>query len=183
MKQQEYQRDAKNKPKSVSIITLIGMPGVGKSSIGKKLAKELGCSFIDTDKLIEKNTGLKLQTIIDKRGEKEFLIIEEKTILNLGNLHNSVISPGGSVIYSEKAMKFLKKISRIVFLYSTFEDIQKRLKNTETRGIVGLKNKDFKALFDERIHLYKRYADITIEIPKIFDSNKIVAEIINKIRE
>lgn len=161
-------------------ITLIGMAGAGKSSIGKELAKKLKYSFVDTDRIIEKDTDLKLQAIIDAQGEAEFLKIEEKTILSLENSKNSVISPGGSVVYSLKAMQFLKTISKIVFLNSRFEDLKKRLKNTETRGIIGLKNKSLRQLFNERANLYGKYADITIEFSNI-NSKKIAEEIMQSL--
>jgi len=76
-------------------ITFIGMSGVGKSIIGKELAKRLNYKFLDIDELIEEKIGLKLQQIIDNSGEKRFLEIEKKTILGLGRLDNCVISPGG----------------------------------------------------------------------------------------
>src|SRR3989344_5472152 len=104
-------------------ITLIGMPGVGKTLIGKELAKKLDYNFIDVDEIMEKNSGFKLQRIIDLFGEDEFLKTEEKTVLELGELDRAVISPGGSVVYCEKAMKFLKRTSKVVFLNASFETI------------------------------------------------------------
>lgn len=154
-------------------ITLIGMAGAGKSSVGKKMAQKLNYRFVDVDKIIEKKTKLKLQQIINNFKEDKFLAIEEETILELGKLNNYIISPGGSVIYSDKAMEFLKKNSIIIFLNIPFENIQKRLINQETRGIVGLKKKSLKTLFNERLVLYKRYADITIEMT---DNFKEIAE-------
>ncbi|RLG14690.1 MAG: hypothetical protein DRN66_01430, partial [Candidatus Nanohalarchaeota archaeon] len=87
-------------------ITLIGMAGVGKSFIGKHLAERLNCTFVDIDEVIEKKTSLTLQQIIDTHGEEEFLKIEERAILRLNGFNNSIISPGGSIIYSKKAMDF-----------------------------------------------------------------------------
>jgi len=161
-------------------ITLIGMPGVGKSFLGKQLAKKLSHNFLDVDEVIEKKTGLKLQQIIDNLGDEEFLKIEERAILELGEVKNSVIAPGGSVIYLPKAMDFLKKISVIVFLNAPFEFIEKRLVNRDRRGIVGLKNKDLKTLFDERTALYKKYADFTVEVLKDSDFQVVVDDIIVK---
>jgi shikimate kinase len=159
-------------------ITLIGMAGVGKSVIGKELAQRLDYEFIDVDEVIEKKIKLKLQQIIDNFKEDRFLEIEEKTILELGELNNCIISPGGSVAYSVEAMKFLKKNSVIVFLKAPFESIQKRLTNQETRGIIGLK-KGLKTLFDERLILYKEYADVTIDMPD--DFSEVAENIIQKI--
>ncbi len=163
-------------------ITLIGMPGAGKTTVGKKLAEKLNYRFIDIDLLIEKNTGLNLQQIIDNSNDEKFMETEEKTVLELGKLGNSVISPGGSVVYSEKVMKFLKENSVVVFLNSPFGVIEKRLTNMDTRGIVGLKKKGLKNLFNERMLLYKKYADVTIEMSEIFDVPATLQKIIEKIQ-
>lgn len=144
-------------------ITLIGMAGAGKSAVGKALAEKLDYKFIDVDGIIEKNHNLRLQEILEKFGEKKFIEIEEKEILALDNLENCVISPGGSVVYSEKAMEFLKKNSKIIFLDAPLEMIESRIKNYETRGIIGLKSKSVKEIFLERHPLYEKWADIKIE--------------------
>lgn len=161
-------------------VTLIGMAGVGKSVIGKELAKRLNYTFLDVDKIIEEKTKLKLQQIIDKFGEDKFLNIEEKTILELGKFDNCIISPGGSVVYSVEAMKFLKKNSVIIFLDLPLKSIKNQISNISTRGIVGLKKKGLEALFNERVILYKKYADITIKGSKDFDINDVV-KIIRKV--
>lgn len=106
-------------------ITLIGMPGAGKSSIGKKLAEELHYSFIDADETIKKNTGLKLQDIIDRYGETAFLEMEQRVIMDLAITDKLVICTGGSVVYSEKAMHFLKKNSIIIFLNAELKTLKK----------------------------------------------------------
>jgi len=164
-------------------ITLIGMPGSGKSSVGRELAERLDYNFFDIDEIIEEKTGLRLQQIIDKFGDEEFLKIEEKAILELGELEDSVIAPGGSIIYCTEAMKFLKRISTIVFLNSSFKNIQRRLANRDARGIVGLKKKDLRTLFDERMILYKKYADIEVEMPEKLDFDFVIKTIIQKISE
>lgn len=163
-------------------ITLIGMAGVGKSVIGKKLAEKLHYNFIDIDEIIEKKLNLKLQEIIDKFGEPNFLKIEEETILKLGKFYNSVISPGGSAIYSINAMNFLKNNSTIIFLNASSESIKNRIVNQSTRGIIGIKEKNFEILFHERIPLYKKYAKITIEVSEDFNVNAIVKEITKKVK-
>ena len=161
-------------------ITLIGMAGAGKSATGKELARRLDYNFIDIDEIIEEKTNLRLQQIIDDFGDDKFLEIEEKAVLDMGRRDKSIISPGGSVIYSVKAMEFLKEHSAIVLLSAPFKSIQKRIKNQEERGIIGLKKKSLRALFDERLVLYKRYADIEIEISETCDVDAIVEKIIKK---
>ena len=162
-------------------ITLIGMAGVGKSVIGKQLARRLDYKFIDTDVLIEQAWNLKLQEIIDRFGDQRFLEIEKETILRLAQLDHTVISPGGSVVYSQEAMKFLKENSIVVFLDARIESIQKRISDQTTRGIVGLKGKDLRVLFQERRSLYQTYADKTIKIPENATSDTVAEEIIKKI--
>jgi shikimate kinase len=142
-------------------ITLIGMAGVGKSVIGRGLAKRLHYRFIDTDLLIQRKTGLRLQKIIDTLGEKEFLKIEEQMVTELDLDGNCVVSPGGSVVYSAKAMRFLKKRSTIVFLDAPFRDIRRWITDKDTRGIVDL-GKGLKAVFSERRPLYKKYSDFAV---------------------
>ncbi len=163
-------------------ITLIGMSGVGKSRIGRELADKLGYNFIDVDEIIERSSGKKLQEMIYELGNEKFLKIEEKAILGIGRIDNSVISPGGSSIYSEKAMLFLKSISKIVFLSATLEEIKKRTSNFSKRGIVRLEM-GLEKLFDERLPLYRKYADITIDLKSgysyEFAVNKIVKDVIS----
>ena len=162
-------------------ITLIGMAGAGKSAIGRKLAARLGYQFTDPDEIIEKKMDLKLQEIIDRFGEDRFLEIEERTIVDLGPMDNAVISPGGSVVYSDKAMSFLKENSAVIFLDAPFESIERHIPDQSRRGIIGLKQKDLRTLFRERRSLYQKYADITIELAEDPDMNAVLEEIIRKV--
>jgi shikimate kinase len=159
-------------------ITLIGMSGVGKSRIGRLLSKKLNYAFIDIDAIIEKENGKKLQKIIDCLGDAEFLKLEEKALMSIGQITNSVISPGGSSIYSDKAMLFLKTISKIVFLNASLQVIKRRPVAFSERGIIGLKEKGLTGLFEERLPLYKKYADITIDLED-FNKDAIAELIIN----
>lgn len=145
-------------------ITLIGMAGAGKSTIGKALAKHLNYTFIDVDRLITGKTGMPLQALIDKQGDSALIRFEEEAILGLEQLDNCIISPGGSVIYSREAMRHLKEISKIVFLDAPFRSIVKRIPNARKRGIVGLRDRSLKELFEERLILYNKYADFSIKI-------------------
>jgi shikimate kinase len=150
-------------------ITLIGMSGVGKTRIGSLLSAQLGYRFIDIDRIIENNNSKTLQQLIDDSGTKKFLEMEEKAILSITDTDNIVISPGGSAIYSEKAMNFLKSISTVVFLDATLDEIKRRTADFSDRGIVGLKEKGLETLFAERLPLYRKYADITIDVEGFSD--------------
>ncbi len=159
-------------------ITLIGMAGAGKSTIGRALAKRLDYTFIDVDYLIKENTGMSLQTLIDKQGDSALIRFEEEAILRLGQVDRCVISPGGSVVYSEKSMEHLKKISKIIFLDTAFRSIARRLPNARKRGIVGLRNRSLKELFEERMVLYQKYADYSIKLKGKENIQEIVEKIV-----
>ncbi|MGE4169258.1 MAG: shikimate kinase [Candidatus Margulisiibacteriota bacterium] len=151
------------------VITLIGMPGVGKTELGKRLAKLMDYGFIDPDQLIRQRTHQDLIDIIDRSGTDAMMRIEEETILNLTHLARMVLAPGGSVVYSQKAMRHLKKQSIIVYLQDSFENIQRRVTDAAKRGIVGLKEKGFEAVFAERQPLYEKYADHVFRLEGDFD--------------
>jgi shikimate kinase len=158
-----------------SNLTLIGMPGAGKSTIGIILAKYLGMGFIDTDILIQINQQKTLQQIINETDHLNLRAIEEKEILKL-NVKNHVIATGGSAAYSDRAMAHLSRISKIIFLEASFEEISKRIQNYNTRGIAKRKDQTFEDLFRERQVLYKKYAEITTNCD-MSDQEEIAARI------
>jgi Shikimate kinase len=161
-------------------ITLIGMSGVGKSRIGQRLAEKLHYRFIDIDRVMEKDSGRKLQELVDCLGDEKFIETEENAILCIGNEGNAVISPGGSSIYSQRAMDFLKDISTVVFLSASLEEIKKRTADFSERGIVGLKEKGLNRLFEERLPLYIKYADLTVDVEGCSDQS-IIDMLIEKV--
>ena len=159
-------------------ITLIGMAGAGKSTIGRALAHRLNYAFIDVDCLITEKAGMTLQALIDKQGDLSLIKFEEEAILKLEQVDECIISPGGSVVYSEKAMEHLKKVSKIVFLDAPFKSIVRRIRNRRNRGIVGLRDRSLKELFEERVILYKKYADFSIKIRERENVQKIVERVV-----
>ncbi len=143
-------------------VTLIGMPGAGKSTTGIILAKNLSLGFLDTDILIQINRAKPLQQILNERGHIYLREIEEDEVLKI-NIESNVIATGGSVAYSERAMKHLQNISHIVFLEVSYDELTRRIKNFSSRGIAKEPNQTFEELYEERQRLYKRYADITVK--------------------
>lgn len=142
-------------------IIFIGMPAVGKSTIGVVAAKHLGYNFIDTDLLIQEKEKRLLKDIIAQEGLEEFLKIEDR--INAGvSAERSVIAPGGSVVYRENAMRHYKEIGIIVYLKASFETISTRLKNAKKRGVVLREDQTLEELYHERTVLFEKYADITI---------------------
>lgn len=174
--------------KKIDNVILIGMPGCGKTTIGRLLANELNYHFLDTDQYIEQQTQKSLQQILDKEGIEGFCNIEKDCIISLLPLEHYVIAPGGSVIYSEELINTLKENSLIIFLLASLNAIQLRLKNKETRGIVGLKEKSLGKLYEERQPLYMKHADIIIscddespaKIVEEIKKNKEIRDILEK---
>ncbi|MBE5995474.1 MAG: shikimate kinase [Paenibacillaceae bacterium] len=143
-------------------ITLIGMPASGKSTVGVLLAKRLGYSFVDVDIVIQEQEGRLLKEIIAEEGQEGFLNVENRVNAEL-SVHNSVIAPGGSVIYGKEAMEHLKKISTVVYLKLSYEAVEERLGNLTDRGVVLKDGMTLKDLYEERIPYYEQYADITVD--------------------
>lgn len=160
-------------------ILLIGMSGVGKSTLGRCLAKTLHYSFVDIDELIEKKINSSIQTYIDTYGEEQFLILEEESILALPIHSNMVISPGGSIVYSQKGMSRFKENTFIIYLHDSCDRIKNRIPDLETRGIIGSKTKSFEAIYQERTELYEHYSDMIINCEQ-FDSYEAMASFISE---
>jgi len=156
-------------------IILIGMPGAGKSTIGVVLAKTLGLNFLDTDLVIQQIHGAVLQDILNKNGLVAFKKIEN-TILSTISVKDSVIATGGSAVYSANGMKHLKEDGTVVYLQLDFEEVNKRIKNISTRGIVIEDGFSLLDLYNERLPLYKQFAEITVECSGL-DLEAIVKEI------
>lgn len=142
-------------------VTLIGMSGAGKSGAGKLLAKRLGYAFVDTDELIERKSGEPLQSVLDGLGDERFLRLEAGVILAMAGIDGAVIAPGGSVVYSDDAMRFLKRVSVVVWICVPVAVIEARV-DPSCRGIVGLKDRTFRELFAEREALYAAAADLAV---------------------
>jgi shikimate kinase len=162
-------------------LTLIGMPGAGKSTVGIILAKNLSFGFIDTDVLIQINQQKSLQQILDESDPLNLRGIEEKEIMKL-NIRNHVIATGGSAAYSTNAMSHLLNISKVIFLEVSFVEIKRRIHNFKTRGIAKSKGQTFRNLYDERQSLYNKYAEITINCNRS-DQEEIAMQISDSIQE
>lgn len=144
-------------------IILIGMPAAGKSTVGVVIAKRLGYEFIDTDLMIQKQEKRLLKEIIAEEGIDGFLKIENQVNRDV-EAERAVIAPGGSVVYCEEAMEHYKKIGTIVYLQVSFETINNRIRNAKRRGVVLKEGQTLEMLYQERIALFERYADITISL-------------------
>jgi shikimate kinase len=143
-------------------VTLIGMPGSGKSSVGRLLAKRLGYAFLDVDPLIEKREGAKLQAVLDKLGTERFLDVEAEVIAAL-QCDNTVIAPGGSAVLRELGAEHLKELGPVVYLKPPTKVLLKRLGNLATRGVTLAPGQTIQDLYDYRAPFYEKYADLVVD--------------------
>ena len=143
-------------------IVLIGMPGAGKSTVGVILAKILGYSFIDTDLVIQSKEEKLIKDLIAEKGIDGFINTENRVISKI-SAESTVIATGGSVVYSEDAMKALSVNAVIVYLKLAYNELRKRLSDIRNRGVVIRKGQSLEELYDERTVLYEKYADIVVD--------------------
>ncbi len=142
-------------------LILTGMPASGKSCMGRALAKKLKMNLVDTDRLIESNTGRLLQDIINTDGLDAFKNLERETLLSIEG-DNMIISTGGSAVYYDDAMRHLKAIGVVAYLYVGVDLIKKRLGDFSKRGVVLKPGQTIDDLYAERTALYEKYADIVV---------------------
>ena len=141
-----------------SNICLIGMSGVGKTSFGKLIAKNINFNFIDIDKKIQESHP-DWKSVATKDPEK-FNKIEKDASMSLPfDLKRTIISPGGSVVLDDEVMRHFKKISIIIYLESSAKRLLNKINDPSKRGIAGLKTKTFAEILEERHPLYLKYAD------------------------
>ena len=157
-------------------IVLIGMPASGKSTAGVILAKVLGKKFIDTDLVIQEREKALLSEIIKDKGVAGFMKTEEEAILSV-DVNNTVIATGGSAVYGEKAMEHLKENGTVVYLKVEKDELFKRLTKIKERGVVLREGENIEEMYDSRIVLYEKYADIIIE-----ERDSTIEETISKIQ-
>ncbi len=143
-------------------IVLIGMPGVGKSTIGVILAKEIGYQFVDSDLLIQKQEKRLLKEIIAENGVDGFLAIENQVNAQIDEEY-CVIATGGSVVYGKEAMEHLSQIGTVIYLHCSYDILEKRLGDLKGRGVVLKDGQTLQDIYDERCVLYKKYAHLIIE--------------------
>ena len=155
-------------------VILIGMPGCGKSTCGVLVAKSMCKSFLDTDLLIQQNEGMKLSEIINKKGVEGFNEAERNSVLTLYT-KNCIIATGGSMVYHDDAMNKLKEDGVVIYLEISFKNMMRRIRNFKSRGVVLKEGYTPKDMYDERTTLYKKYADIVIDVNKNSIDNTVEA--------
>ena len=138
------------------------MAGAGKSTIGITLAKHLGFDFIDSDHFIENEYGQSLQQLLDDKGKEEFLKIEEKALMSI-DFNKTVLATGGSAIFSELAMNYIREKSSVIFIDVTFNQLRNRISDLSKRGFLKKPNQTFRDAFTEREFFYKKYSDYEVQ--------------------
>lgn len=149
-----------------SNIVLIGMPGVGKSSVGVVLAKALGYGFVDSDLVIQSVEKRLLKEIIEDEGYEGFISVENRINSSIF-VEKSVIATGGSAVYGAEAMKHLASAGTVVYLKASFETVNARLTNLEGRGVAMRGRQTLLDLYNERIPLYEKYGELTVDMDGI----------------
>ncbi|MGI6011911.1 MAG: shikimate kinase [Ruminococcus sp.] len=147
--------------KGKSNLILIGMPAVGKSTVGVILAKELGYQFLDSDLLIQQKEGKLLKDIIASKGTEGFISVENAVNASI-EAERSVIATGGSVVYGKEAMAHLREIGEIIYLKISYACLEARLHNLRGRGVVLRKGQTLYDIYEERTVLYEKYADYIV---------------------
>lgn len=160
-------------------IVLIGMPGVGKTTVGQLLARRTGRVFLDTDQVLETSTGRGLAELIATHGSAGFLALEggaliEALTLSLKQPGGGVIATGGSAIYCSSEMQQLKDSCRIVHLDAPLALITRRAGDLDKRGVVRRPGESMEVLFAERTRLYRQYAHLSLSVAN--DSPAAVCE-------
>lgn len=153
-------------------IVLIGMPASGKSTVGKLLSKRIYFEYYDADKYLERKEKTKITKIFAEKGEEHFRELETKYLKKLAKKNRVIISTGGGAVKKQENMETLKKTGIVIFINRKVEDIAKE--NHEQRPLLQDIN-NINKLYDERIELYKKYADITVE------NDSTLKELIEKI--
>ena len=162
-------------------IILIGMPGVGKSSVGVVLAKVLGYRFLDSDLVIQETEGKLLHEIIEEQGVEGFVQVEDRINASI-NCEKSIVATGGSAVYGENAMAHFKEIGTIVYLKSDYDTIEERLGDLRARGVVMKEGQTLRELYDERCPLYEKYADIIVDESGCDSVRETISKVISSLK-
>jgi len=152
-------------PAANAAIALVGMPGCGKSTVGRHLARQLGWRFVDSDHEIERQIGGSIRTFFEQQGEVAFRDLEQQIIGGLTQQPGMVLATGGGAALREANRRALKAGCKVVYLRSTPEELFRRLRHDTQRPLLQVKDplKRLRDLYHERDPLYRDAADFQIE--------------------
>jgi shikimate kinase len=148
------------------VISLIGMPGSGKSTVGRQLARHLDVRFFDSDAEIEKRIGMPIRTYFETEGEGRFRELESSVLSELARGDRLVLATGGGIVLREENRHALRNASTVVYLRSSPEELFRRLRHDTHRPLlqVGDPLRKLRELSHERDPLYRQAAHFVIEI-------------------
>lgn len=146
-------------------INLVGLPGSGKSTVGRQLARRLGLGFLDTDQVIEQRIGCSIRLYFEREGEDSFRDVEEAVIDELTLHHKGVLATGGGAVLREVNRQHLRKRGHVVYLRSTPEEVFRRLRHDANRPLLQVSDPlaRLRELFESRDPLYRETAHFVIE--------------------
>lgn len=162
------------------LISLVGMPGSGKSTVGRQLGRQLGWRFVDSDHEIERRIGGSIRSFFEQHGEPAFRDLEAATVADLAAAPgNAVLATGGGTVLRPANRAALRAGGKVVYLRSTPEELFRRLRHDRQRPLLQVRDplKRLRELFAERDPLYTEAADFVIETGR-----PTVATLVNMIR-
>ena len=153
------------------MIILIGLPGSGKSTVGRQLARKLSANFVDSDHLIEQRLGCSIREYFEREGEVAFRDVEQAVIHDLLQTHSpepqqlTVLSTGGGSVLRDANRRILRESGKVVYLRSSPEDIYRRLRNDKNRPLlqVGDPMQRLRDLYEQRDPLYRETSHWQVE--------------------
>lgn len=150
---------------SAASIALVGMPGCGKSTVGRQLARQLGWRFVDSDHEIEREIGGSIRVFFEQHGEPAFRDLEQQTLAALTRQTHTVLATGGGAVLREANRQALKRDCEVVYLRSAPEELFRRLRHDTQRPLLQVKDplKRLRDLYHERDALYRDAAEFVIE--------------------
>jgi shikimate kinase len=148
-----------------SRITLVGLPGSGKSTVGRQLARRLQLAFSDSDHVIEQRIGCSIRDYFDREGEAAFRDLEQAVIQELAQAGPGVLATGGGAVLRPANRELLRQAGQVVYLRSTPEEVFRRLRHDVNRPLLQVADplERLRSLYDERDPLYRETAHFVIE--------------------
>jgi shikimate kinase len=149
-------------------LALVGMPGCGKSTVGRVLARHLDATFVDSDSEVELRIGIAIRTYFEIHGESAFRNVEQAVVADLVGRERQVIATGGGAVLRQANREALREHCKVLYLRATPDELFRRLRNDTHRPLlqVGDPLKRLRELYRERDPLYRQTAHYTVEAPR-----------------
>jgi shikimate kinase len=150
------------------LLALVGLPGSGKSTVGRQLARRLGLPFIDADQVIESRLGCSIREFFEREGEERFRDLESEALDQLTRQHPGVLSTGGGVVLRPLNRQILRERTTVFYLRTTPEEIYRRLRHDKVRPLLQVSDPlaRLRDLFDQRDPLYREVAHHVVDSPR-----------------